>query len=72
MSDRFTLAEYIPYLKQPKVVKRGLYFSLVVGSILVCINQGDHIVQGNWENVSVLKIVLTYMVPYIVSCLSSV
>ena len=58
--------------KQPSIVRRGLKFSAIVGTILVLINHGDRFVRGEFELTQGLQILLTYAVPYIVSCLSSV
>ncbi|MCW5756196.1 MAG: nitrate/nitrite transporter NrtS [Phycisphaeraceae bacterium] len=47
-------------------------FALVVGTVLITINHGDAIVQGEIGPDRVLKMGLTVMVPYVVSTLSSV
>ena len=49
----------------PKVLKQSVLVSLVVGTILTFINQGDALFSG--EGVSMLKVVLTYLVPLLVS-----
>ena len=54
------------------VVRRGLKFAVVVGSILIVINHGDAIVSGRLTATNYLKMVLTVTVPYVVSVLSSV
>jgi len=54
------------------VLRRGLAYSLVVGTILVGINQGDGIVSGDTSTRHLLKIGLTYGVPFWVPTLSSV
>jgi hypothetical protein len=54
------------------VVRRALKFSLVVGSILGAINHGDEIVAGAIDGRRLAKLVVTYLVPYTVSTLSSV
>ena len=51
---------------------RGLKFSIVVGTILVVINHGGSIVSGGITGTQTIQIGLTYLVPYIVSTLSSV
>ena len=56
----------------PSVVRRGMVYSLVVGTLLAIINQGDVIMQGSLTWWHGLKIALTYLVPYAVSTLSSV
>ena len=52
------------------VPRRSLYVALIVGTILNLINQGDAIFGAmtiNWT-----KVVLTYVVPYIVSTYGAV
>lgn len=53
------------------VVRRALKMSVIVGTLLMLINHGDAIWRrdvGGWR---ALRIVLTYLVPYTVSTLSS-
>ena len=45
--------------------KRSLIVCLIVGSILNGINQGSEFIKG--EEVSMLRILLTYLVPYCVA-----
>lgn len=54
------------------VVRRALKFALVVGAILIAINHGDAILNGNVDSTGVAKMVLTVFVPYAVSTASSV
>lgn len=54
------------------VVRRALGYFFVVGSILVAINHGDAIVRGDIDGTRLFKMVLTPLVPYAVSTLSSV
>jgi len=54
------------------VVRRATVVALVVGSILVIINHGDAIVNGDLSGGRLLRIVLTIAVPYCVSTYSSV
>ena len=51
----------------PDVVRRAALTALVVGSLLVGINQGDLLLSGelSWRLVS--KVALTYCVPYCVT-----
>jgi len=51
---------------------RATRTSLLVGTILVIINQGDAIWTGGWPAASIPKLLLTYLVPYAVSTSSSV
>jgi hypothetical protein len=47
-------------------------YSLIVGPILIAINQGDAIAAGAVDRVAVIKMGLTLVVPYLVSTFSSV
>jgi hypothetical protein len=57
---------------QPSVVRRGILYSVVVGSVLVGINHGDAILRGDVGGGRLLRIALTVLVPYIVSTSASV
>ena len=59
-------------VSEPSIVKRGLKYSIVVGTVLVIINHSDRILNGTISTNQWWQIVLTYAVPYIVSSLSSV
>ena len=54
---------------RPVAVRRALKVSLLVGTLLVAINQGDAIMAGDMP--PLWKIVLTYLVPYGVSSYST-
>lgn len=47
------------------VLRRSLAVSIVVGTVLVAINQGDVILSGATPNI--WKVVLTYIVPFCVA-----
>lgn len=64
--DKITFAQA---LWLPVTVKRALRVSLIVGTILIAINQGDHLLSANWP--PVWKIILTFIVPYSVSSYST-
>lgn len=51
----------------PAVVSRATRVALVVGTILVAINQGELIVTGGLTAKTLVQITLTYMIPYLVS-----
>lgn len=57
---------------RPSVVRRGLMYAVIVGTVLITINHGDAILRGDVGTGRLLKMGLTVMVPYIVSTLSSV
>ena len=56
----------------PAVARRALGYAVVVGTILITINQADAILRGEISPTLVLKMGLTVLVPYTVSTLSSV
>jgi hypothetical protein len=57
---------------QSSVVKRASKYAVVVGLILIAINHSDAILRGDLTRGRLLKMLLTVVVPYIVSTLSSV
>ncbi|KAF0677111.1 nitrate/nitrite transporter NrtS [Profundibacterium mesophilum] len=54
------------------VVRRAARVALVVGVVLATINHGDAILRGDIDLSRMLKIMLTFCVPYSVSTYSSV
>lgn len=56
-------------LRHPLTVNRAIKVAIVVGTILIAINQSDLLLQGQWP--PFWKLGLTYMVPYSVSSYSS-
>lgn len=57
---------------EPEVVKRALFYAVVVGLLLIGINHGDAILRGDVNRTRILKMGLTVIVPYMVSTFSSV
>lgn len=55
-----------------QVAKPAVRIAMVVGTILVLINHGDAVFQMTLTESQLLKILLTYLVPYCVSTYSSV
>lgn len=53
------------------VLHRSLGMAVVVGSLLTLINQGDILLRGQVTTLVVLKICLTYVVPFCVSTISA-
>ena len=56
----------------PGVQARAIRTNLVVGSVLALINHGDNIFAGTLTDGAILKILLTYAVPYCVALYASV
>lgn len=57
---------------QSSVVKRASKYAVVVGFILIAINHSDAILRGDLTHGRLFRILLTVVVPYVVSTLSSV
>jgi hypothetical protein len=58
-------------LRHPPLLRQALATSLVVGTILTIINQGDALLGGYLTPVLLWKIALTYFVPFAVSSYSA-
>jgi hypothetical protein len=56
---------------RPEILRRSLLTSLVVGSILAAINHGIEIVKLDVDLDRLLRICLTYVVPYCVATYSA-
>ncbi len=52
------------------VLKRSAYVAMIVGPILVAINQGDSVIAG--EGLNWTKVVLTFLVPFMVATAGAV
>jgi hypothetical protein len=57
---------------QKNTVIRSFKVAVIVGTLLMMINHGDIIFTGKVGLIHVLKILLTYAVPFLVSTYSSV
>ena len=66
------IQRYLSLALQGNVVIRGLKFSVIVGTVLVLINHGACVISGEINRTQAIQIGLTYLVPYLVSTLSSV
>ena len=51
----------------PSVINRAIKVSLVVGTALNLINQGNSLIALDYENINLIKLTLTYLVPYSVT-----
>ncbi len=56
----------------PDIVRRALWYAVVVGAILIVINHGDALARADLGATRLIKMALTVLVPYAVSTLSSV
>ncbi len=57
---------------RPDVVRRSVKVCLIVGTILVIINYADRALNGSLSVTDLVKMLLTYAVPYCVSTYVSV
>jgi hypothetical protein len=53
------------------MLRRSLLIALVIGTILIAINQGDLLLRGQWNDALLWKIPLTYAVPFVVATWSA-
>ena len=54
-------------VRYPPLVRRSAVIALIVGSVLLAINQGDLLLAGRWDAALAWKAPLTYLVPFIVA-----
>lgn len=54
-------------LRHPAVLRRSMTASLVVGTALTLLSQGDTLMSGEWNSALYWKIPLTYCVPFLVA-----
>ncbi len=66
------MREWLKIATRRDVVTRGLKVGGGVGTVLVAINQGDLILNGDLSAAVAWKIPLTYLVPYCVSTYAGV
>lgn len=64
--------EWFRLATQRRVVRRALKMAAIVGVVLIAINHGDAIVRGDMPAGRIAKMLLTFLVPYAVSTISSV
>ena len=66
------MREWLRLCFEKKVMLRALKYAIIVGLILVTINHGDAVIRGEVGRQQVVQMMLTFLVPYTVSTLSSV
>ena len=71
-SATMNLRTWLTLAAHPATVARARLTALIVGTVLVAINHGPAILAGAFTRERVFQILLTYMVPYTVSTVSSV
>jgi len=66
------MSSWMSIATRSEVVNRSLKVAVLIGTILVAINQGDALLSGAITPQLMWKIPLTYIVPYLVSTHASV
>ena len=66
------MREWFYFATRPQVVRRALIFGVVVGAILIVINHGSALVEGDLSAERLVRMGLTVLVPFVVSTSSSV
>lgn len=54
-------------LQNRRLIRRSFIVALVVGTVLVAINQGNRLIDGSGGSDLYWKVPLTYAVPYVVA-----
>ncbi len=67
-----TLRTWFTAAVQPATMRRAAFTALLVGFILTAINHGPALMQGLATGERICQILLTFLVPYSVSTISSV
>ena len=65
-------ASFAKAASRPDILRRSLKVSVVVGTALTLINHGDKLISSGAEPGDVLRILLTYAIPFSVSTWASV
>ena len=63
---------YFAIICDQEIMIKSLKISLVVGTILNIINQGEVILAFDFQNINFVKSLLTYAVPFLVSSYTAV
>jgi hypothetical protein len=64
-------SKIIKIASKNSTIRKGIVISLTVGTLLNLINQGNLILSTQFPEVSVIKIFLTYITPFMVSVYST-
>ena len=54
-------------VRHPPLVRHSTIVALIVGTVLLAINQGDALLAGRWDPALAWKAPLTYLVPFVVA-----
>lgn len=54
------------------IILRGIKISSIVGTLLIFINYYELILMNQWSSIPLFKVILTYIVPFLVSTYSAI
>lgn len=63
---------WIQIAMRPEILRRSLRVAVLVGTILVLLNYTDRLLMGDITRIDIIKMMLTYLVPFSVSIHASV
>lgn len=63
--------QFARFATRKTTIRKGLMLSLIVGTILNMINQGELIALFKFDQINYFKLLLTYMTPFMVSVYST-
>ena len=66
------MREWLTIARRPDILRRSVRVALVVGTLLAIINHGERLLAIDLDAVSLVKIGLTYFVPFAVATWSAV
>ena len=70
--DTMTAGDWLKLALRRDILSRSVRVGLVVGTLLAVINHGDRLLSADVDSNMLLKIILTYLVPFSVSTWASV
>lgn len=65
------MKEFLLYCTSKYCVRRSIKVSLIIGTILALLNHFDAIINNTLTRINIIQIVLTYLVPYMVTTYGS-
>lgn len=72
MLNKYTKKVIVYTLCDKHTLQKAIKIAFVVGSMLNIINQGEHFIHLNFDQISYAKLVLTYFVPFFVSTYTAI
>lgn len=64
--------DWLEIILRRDVIRRSSRVALLVGTVLVLINHGDALITARLTTIDIVKIIMTYCIPYCISTYASV